>query len=89
MLLVINSLGGGHTNAHTHTHMHACIHSCTHAHTHTHRRPHRNNLKKPGVYQPAASAPGLKKTSPALILDLSTLHSIIKLSYLLAYVQLT
>ena len=30
MPLVINSLGGGHTNTHTHTHIH------THTHTYTH-----------------------------------------------------
>ena len=38
MPLVINTLGGGHTNTHTHTYRH----------------PHRNNLKKPAMRQPHA-----------------------------------
>ena len=38
--LVINSLGGGHTQTHTHTY------------THRYRRSHRNNFKKPGIRHP-------------------------------------
>ena len=37
MLIVINSLGGGHTHTHTHTH------TQTHTHTHTHTHKHRHS----------------------------------------------
>ena len=60
--LVNNSIGGGHTHTTTHTpHPHAHTHPCPHTHAHTHTHTHtqtssQNNVKKPGIYQPAAGA---------------------------------
>ena len=54
MLLVINSLEGGHTLMQTQTH------SNTHTHTYTDDL-HKINFKKPGVHRPVADAPGLIK----------------------------
>ena len=46
LVIIVNSLGGGHTHTHTHTHMHTrtyihtLTHSCTYMHTHAHTYTH-------------------------------------------------
>ena len=66
MLLVINSLGGGRTNAYmyAYTYTHACTrmqsctyiythaHTCTYTRIHTHQLPGQTNFKKSGVCVP-------------------------------------
>ena len=70
MLLVINSLGGGHT--HTHAHKHTCIHLRI-----------ESNSKKPGTRRLAAGAPGLKIRDRLRLSEIHCQHSL--LGYPLSY----